>query len=335
MLKSLYLSAAGMLPKRRELEITANNLANLNTTGFKKDSVFYRHFLENVESSQNVMGEKTSVLNAGDVFTEYSQGTLEKTGNSLDVAIVGDGFFSIQENNQQMYTRNGHFLLDADGKLVDSSGNAVLTDGGEIYINGNDISISETGQIIVDKRKVGQLNIVTFNDLSNLEKMGKTYFKPTNENTEITIEPEHINLKQGYLEGSNVNPMDEMSPKEKLMYYFKNFPIRNGRFMFFIFILIFVQTLFAHNWLTLPQYFSRAFTGVIQDNFEFFVNLNPIFIFVLTPMVTALTSKKDTYKMMIIGTFVMAAPTFFLAMGTNHDQLGVVFFGKTMDFMRR
>ena len=110
---------------------------------------------------------------------------------------------------------------------------------------------------------------------------------------------------------------DSMSPKEKLIYYLKNFPIKDGRFMFFIFILIFVQTLFAHNWLTLPQYFSRAFTGVIQDNFEFFVNLNPIIIFILTPIVAAFTSRKDTYKMMIIGTFVMALPTFFLAMGTN------------------
>jgi len=113
------------------------------------------------------------------------------------------------------------------------------------------------------------------------------------------------------------DPMETMSPKDKIIYYLKNFPIRDGRFMFFIFILIFVQTLFAHNWLTLPQYFSRAFTGVIQDNFEFFVNLNPIIIFILTPIVTAFTSKKDTYTMMIIGTFVMALPTFFLAMGTN------------------
>jgi proton-dependent oligopeptide transporter, POT family len=104
---------------------------------------------------------------------------------------------------------------------------------------------------------------------------------------------------------------------EKLKFYIKNFPVRDGRFMFFIFILIPVQTLFAHNWLTLPQYCSRAFTGIVSDNFEFFVNFNPILIFVLTPMVAALTAKKDTYKMMILGTFVMAAPTFFLALGPN------------------
>jgi len=108
---------------------------------------------------------------------------------------------------------------------------------------------------------------------------------------------------------------EKQTVKEKLIYYLKNFPIRDGRFMFFIFILIPVQTLFAHNWLTLPQYFHRAFDSFVSTNFEFFVNFNPILIFILTPMVAALTMKKDTYKMMIIGTFVMASPTFILATG--------------------
>jgi len=113
----------------------------------------------------------------------------------------------------------------------------------------------------------------------------------------------------------------EMTATEKLKFYLKNFPITDGKFMFFIFILIPVQTLFAHNWLTLPQYTSRAFDGFIGENFEFFVNLNPILIFVLTPMVTALTATKDTYKMMIIGTFIMASPTFILALGPGMGTL--------------
>jgi len=113
----------------------------------------------------------------------------------------------------------------------------------------------------------------------------------------------------------------KMSAMEKLKFYLKNFPITDVRFMFFIFVLIPVQTLFAHNWLTLPQYTSRAFDGFVGDNFEFFVNLNPILIFILTPMVTAMTAKKDTYKMMIIGTFIMAAPTFILAIGPSMGTL--------------
>lgn len=114
-----------------------------------------------------------------------------------------------------------------------------------------------------------------------------------------------------------VNDEAEKPFKEKLKYYIQNFPLKDLRFMYFIFILIPVQTLFAHNWLTLPQYTSRAFTGFVKDNFEFFVNFNPILIFILTPMIAALTAKKDAYKMTILGTLVMASPTFILALGPN------------------
>jgi len=122
-------------------------------------------------------------------------------------------------------------------------------------------------------------------------------------------------------EAEEEDELSSMTTKEKLYYYYKNFPLRDLRFLFFIFILIPVQTLFAHNWLTLPLYTSRAFDGFVQDNFELFVNLNPILIFILAPMVTALTSKKNTYHMMIMGTFVMASPTFILALGPSIETL--------------
>jgi MFS family permease len=109
--------------------------------------------------------------------------------------------------------------------------------------------------------------------------------------------------------------------KEQIRYYLRNFPYRDYRFQFFIFILIPVQTLFAHNWLTLPQYCNRAFTGLVSDNYEFFVNFSPLLIFVLTPVVTALTSTRSTYSMMIAGTLVMAAPTFLLALGPSITTL--------------
>ena len=115
--------------------------------------------------------------------------------------------------------------------------------------------------------------------------------------------------------------LSNMSLKEKVNFYIKNFPLKDMRFLFFIFVLIPVQTLFAHNWLTLPLYTSRAFSGFVKDNFEFFVNLNPILIFILTPMVAALTTKRNTYNMMIIGTLVMASPTFILALGPTMTNL--------------
>jgi proton-dependent oligopeptide transporter, POT family len=119
----------------------------------------------------------------------------------------------------------------------------------------------------------------------------------------------------------NSDTEEKLPLKEQLLHYIKHFPVRDSRFMFFIFILIPVQTLFAHNWLTIPQYCARAFTGVVQDNFEFFVNFNPLLIFVLTPIVAAYTAKKDTYMMMIIGTVIMALSPFILVAGPHITTL--------------
>ncbi|MCU0236536.1 MAG: MFS transporter [Acidobacteria bacterium] len=95
-------------------------------------------------------------------------------------------------------------------------------------------------------------------------------------------------------------------------------PFRDSRFVFFIFILIPVQTLFAHNWLTIPYYLDRAFAGTgVSRYFEVFSNLNPVLIFILSPLIAALTARSNVYKMMIAGTFVMALPTFLLALGPN------------------
>ena len=95
-------------------------------------------------------------------------------------------------------------------------------------------------------------------------------------------------------------------------------PFRDKRFTFFIFILIPVQTLFAHNWLTLPYYLDRAFAGsIVSEYFEVFSNINPILIFILAPIVAGLTARADIYKMMIYGTFVMGIPTFLLTLGPN------------------
>jgi MFS family permease len=94
-------------------------------------------------------------------------------------------------------------------------------------------------------------------------------------------------------------------------------PFRDKRFTYFIFILIPVQTLFAHNWLTVPYYLDRAFTGIVSEYFEVFSNINPILIFILAPLVAGLSAKANVYKMMIIGTTVMAVPTFLLVLGPN------------------
>jgi hypothetical protein len=99
--------------------------------------------------------------------------------------------------------------------------------------------------------------------------------------------------------------------------WLRTHPLADLKFSFFIFALIPVQTLFAHQWMTLPQYVARAYPGWVSDHMETFVNLNALLIFVLTPIVTALTSKVKVYRMMILGTLVMALPTFFLVIGPH------------------
>ena len=95
-------------------------------------------------------------------------------------------------------------------------------------------------------------------------------------------------------------------------------PFRDARFTFFIFVLIPVQTLFAHVWLTVPYYLDRAFRGsMVSEYFEFFSNINPILIFILAPIVAGLTARANVYTMMIIGTLVMALPTFLLVIGPH------------------
>ncbi len=119
-------------------------------------------------------------------------------------------------------------------------------------------------------------------------------------------------------EGGTKTTIEERKPlREQVLFYVRNFPIRDYRFMFFIFILIPVQTLFAHNWLTLPQYCSRAFQGTVSDNFEFFSQVQSLLIFILTPIVAAFSGRMNTYTMMIVGTFVMASPAFILALGPS------------------
>ena len=105
--------------------------------------------------------------------------------------------------------------------------------------------------------------------------------------------------------------------RRKVLLWLANHPLSDAKFFFFIFALIPVQTLFAYNWLILPQYVSRCYTGWIGEKFEIASNFNPILVFVFVPIITALTYKRKVYNMMILGTFIMATPAFFLTMGTN------------------
>lgn len=204
MLKGLFVNKAGMLAQQRRLDVAANNLANLNTVGFKKERVFFRRLLEAMANPAEDNNRAP-----GSTRLDFSQGTLKETGNPLNVAIDGNGFFVIQTEQGTFYTRNGAFQLDGEGRLVTADGYPVATDGGEVQIAGGSARITEKGDILVDGQSVGRLRIVDFDDPQLLKPVGSTHFAP-GDATEKELTAEEINLRPGYLETSNVDPISEM-----------------------------------------------------------------------------------------------------------------------------
>lgn len=210
MLKSLFISAAGMLPKMHQLEVISNNLANINSHGFKKQSVFERHLKNAQNAALNMLGAEDNSMSPDEVYTDFSQGTLENTGNPLDFAIVGPGFFVVQGEDGQYLTRNGHFQLDNYGRLIDENGNAVVTSGGELYLQNNQFEIDESGKIYVDGQVIAQIEIRQVQNPASLERVGQNYFKASSDTVFVENEPMSYQVKQGMLESSNVDPLQEM-----------------------------------------------------------------------------------------------------------------------------
>ncbi len=187
-----------MIAQTHKNRVIANNLANLNTTGFKKDMLFFKIFDENTQ------------LN---IETDFSQGSLTQTNNPVDMAISGRGFFTIESDNGEAYTRNGHFTVGQDGVLRTSTGNPVLGQGGWINVStdgmktGN-ITVNIHGEIYVDDILTDKLRITDFDSLSELKKIGHSlYTVEENSISKIIDEP---TVLQGKLEQSNVNPASEM-----------------------------------------------------------------------------------------------------------------------------
>jgi len=192
---------AGLFRQEKKYDIIANNLSNLQTVGYKKDvPVFHRVFSEALSSS--LAGDPVESV------TVFQQGDLQATGNQLDMAVEGEGFFKIKTPNGIRYTRAGNFRLNQDGVLIQSNGYPVLGGGREINLRGNNVVIDKDGTISVDGSNQGKIDLVTFPDLNGLQKEGQTLFKLAKEQDEI--EPKQSQIEQGSLEFSNVNALEEM-----------------------------------------------------------------------------------------------------------------------------
>jgi flagellar basal-body rod protein FlgF len=199
----------------RQLDVIANNIANLNTTGFKSHSPIFEQFLGS--GARQGSGRVSFVHDRG-TWHDFGQGAIQRTDNPLDVAIDGEAFLVVQTPNGERYTRNGALQLDTTGQIVTTDGHPVLGTGGPIVLqrNDSDISISPDGRISVregSNNKTdslrGKLRLVSFASPQQLKKEGASYYLAP---ADVTAQPDNKSrVVQGAIEKSNVSGMMEMA----------------------------------------------------------------------------------------------------------------------------
>jgi flagellar basal-body rod protein FlgF len=205
----MYAALSGNLTAMKRLDALANNLANVNTPGFKRDSLRFERVLSTA-GSQSVDGSVEPPDLVSEAYAiDYSSGLIKRTDNTLDLAIDGDGFFVVNTPEGKAYTRQGNFRLDKSGKLVTVDGLEVLGSGGPITINGGNVSFDTQGKIMVEGVETGAIKIVDFPKPYDLRKLGGGLFVPNDPN--VTPQASgSVSLRQGHLESSNVNAITEM-----------------------------------------------------------------------------------------------------------------------------
>lgn len=224
MIRGLYNSVSGLIALQNEQEVTSNNIANMENNGYKKreltkssfDDVMIsnRQKLAGDEYVRNNIGTLNLGVKVNDVDTIFTQGAFRSTDSMTDFAIDGRGFFVAQNGNQEVYTRDGNFKIDNSGYLITNDGSQVLgvnsaTGAREpIYVGSNKFSLDSDNNIDIDGIGItDKLLTADFNnaDYKTLEPMGDNYITTNN-----PIYNAKVNVRQNYLEGSNVDPSAEL-----------------------------------------------------------------------------------------------------------------------------
>ncbi len=221
---SVYNGLFVALTQEFRLNIIANNLANVNTIGFKREKLSFKdvlfHYAHDL-ADPNIGIKGGVVWPEADILTQprindknivFDQGPVRKTGNPLDLCIDGKGFFKITTPNGIFYTRDGQFKLNNQGVLVNNHGFEVMGSGGPIQIpvGTKDIFINEKGEIFADGNLVGQLDIVFVSNPSQLIKIGNNLFQIKKGSNSQEVQASNVRVIQGFLEESNVNVVKEM-----------------------------------------------------------------------------------------------------------------------------
>ena len=213
-----YVALSRQMGLWKQMDIVSNNMANMNTSGFKQDEAIFTSYL--VETKKAEGFGKVPVIFTQDfgIFKDFQEGAFQETGNQLDVAIQGDGFFALETTQGERYTRKGQFSLDYEGKSVTKEGDVLLSENSEPFFiapGEKEIYISESGEVSTENGVIGRLKVVAFADNQKLKKIGNTMFENVNGNT-MEVGVADVRIKQRMIEKSNVEPIVEMSKMIKL-----------------------------------------------------------------------------------------------------------------------
>lgn len=184
-------------------DIVANNMANISTTGFKRDATFTDWFIE----SLNDVGAQR--------YTDFAQGELRQTDNPLDLALASRGFFMVETSSGPAFTRNGHFTVNDQGFIQTAQGYLLQGERGPISIlsasgTAGEIQITRIGEVYLDKTLIDCLLVANIVNPDALEKIGSNLYRVSDDSLVTQLEPDQFHVRQGMLEGSNVRPVSEM-----------------------------------------------------------------------------------------------------------------------------
>lgn len=208
--QGIYTAASGAIAMEDRLEVISNNLANVNTSGFKKDAIVFEEFSRFLDTASLYPGQYRTTpvdVRVGGYYIDSSPGPYVKTGNPLDVAVMGEGFFVVNTEDGPRYTRSGSFQISSDGVLVNLNGFAVQGEGGDISIGSGEVVIDSHGGLSVDGAVADTLQIVDIPQEA-LTRDGNGLFS-----LKDGYSPESVDsptVSQGSLEASNVDPIKEM-----------------------------------------------------------------------------------------------------------------------------
>ncbi|PCI29775.1 MAG: flagellar basal-body rod protein FlgF [SAR324 cluster bacterium] len=223
-METIYTLLSALKGQQRQMDSVSNNLANVNTPGFKEDEVLFREYYtkftgQDLESEEEKFVHHeflspqtrgaTSFVRTDQVVQKMAMGNFKTTGNDLDLALQSEGFFVVQTPYGARYTRNGQFLRDSQGYLSTSAGHRVLGKNGPILMAGKNIAVGRDGVVLVDDKIIDTIQVVNFEQPGQLNRMGNSYLAPaTAEQKPFLID--NFILEQGTIEGSNVNTVKEM-----------------------------------------------------------------------------------------------------------------------------